>query len=87
MPKKSQTISRGRGRPPEPRPDTAAGRFGAKIVELRKARGWSAIELSARASLGYGTVAAIEAGSSEPKISTALALARALNIGIEQLIQ
>lgn len=60
----------------------------ARTRELMSARGFTSIRTLARASgLGKGTIADILSGSSDPSLSTMLALVRALELGsIEELL-
>ena len=56
-----------------------------KLGELRRQRGFSAIELAGMAGITRQTIYAIEAGSYVPNTTVALRLARALDTEVEEL--
>jgi HTH-type transcriptional regulator / antitoxin HipB len=61
--------------------------FGRRIARERKARGWSQVELARKAGLRASKlVSNYEAGASEPVLSNAAALARALGVSLDALI-
>jgi transcriptional regulator with XRE-family HTH domain len=56
------------------------------LKQLREAAGMSQQELAVAAGLSVSIVSQIERGSrSDPRVSTVLALAKALGVGVEQL--
>lgn len=55
-------------------------RIGARIRELRRARGMSSLELARRAGLHRPNVARLESGKREPKLSTIARCAAALEV-------
>jgi transcriptional regulator with XRE-family HTH domain len=59
--------------------------FGERIRDLRHARGWTQVELAARAGVSRQLVGAVEAGRHLPRVDAALALAHALEVAVEQL--
>ena len=50
------------------------------IVEARRARGWSQRELASRAGVQQPVLARLERGDTDPRASTLLKLARALDL-------
>lgn len=58
----------------------------SKLVQLRKAKGWSQQDLAVRAGIHAITVSEIERGATDPKQSTLEALARALEVGVADLL-
>jgi molybdate-binding protein/DNA-binding XRE family transcriptional regulator len=58
-----------------------------KLGEIRRQRGFSAIELAGMAGITRQTIYAIEAGSYVPNTTVALRLARALDTDVEQLFR
>lgn len=55
-----------------------------KLIELRRARGWSKAELARRAHLGEGDVGKIESGRLVPYEAQLRRLARALRIPVAE---
>jgi transcriptional regulator with XRE-family HTH domain len=59
--------------------------FGARIRELRKARGYSEEELAHRAGMYYTYVGGIERGERNPALVNIGALATALGVSLAEL--
>lgn len=72
--------------PAQPARPIPAHRFGLRVRELRKQRGWSEVRLAEESSLTPGTVSRIERGLQQPRLSTLLALARVLDASAHELI-
>lgn len=60
--------------------------FGKRLLEARLRRGFSQEDLAAKAGLHRTAVGLIESGEREPLLSTAIALARALDIPLGDLV-
>jgi transcriptional regulator with XRE-family HTH domain/molybdate-binding protein len=60
--------------------------LGEAVRDLRHARGWTQVELATRAGVSRQLVGAVEAGRHLPRVDAALALARALDVAVEQLL-
>src|SRR5690349_18039041 len=58
---------------------------GANLRLARQARGYSQQQLAGMAGVSRQAVSAVEAGHSDPSLRVALALARALGAGVEEL--
>ena len=56
-----------------------------RVAETRKARGLSQAKLAKRLGVATSTIARIELGEMEPTVSTALAIAKALDRRVEFL--
>lgn len=57
------------------------------LVKLRTAKGWSQEKLAAESEVSYNTIRKIERGGIEdPKISTVIKLANALDVDIDQIV-
>jgi len=54
---------------------------------MRKARGWSQERLAAAAGLSTMQIVHIERGATDPKLSTIMKLANALNVGADELLR
>lgn len=65
---------------------TMSASLGTKIRRLRKAAGLTQIQLAERAGVSQGSITAYETGQTEPLVSVAAALARALGVTVEQLL-
>ncbi len=65
-----------------------AGReaMGARIRRLREARGMTQEKLSDSADIGRVTLVRIEKGEQSPRLETLMALARALDVPLEELL-
>lgn len=63
----------------------ALGRFGRNLRRARRRAGLSQAALAGRAGIGRSSVGRLEAGASECKFLTAMRLADALGVGIEDL--
>lgn len=59
--------------------------FRSRLREHRRARTWTQAELARRSGLSRASVSAIETGRVVPSTVAALALARALDVGVEEL--
>jgi transcriptional regulator with XRE-family HTH domain len=55
------------------------------LRQWRERRGWSLRELGERSGVSYVTIANIEAGKLDPRLSTLERLARALGISVRAL--
>lgn len=69
--------------PPRKTPSTKlpeAVAFGARVRELRQAKGWSQERLAEAANVNAVQISHIENGEDEPKLTTILRLARALRV-------
>lgn len=62
-------------------------KFGKQLATLRKQRNLSVRELATAANLEYGNVRKIEAGKVNLLFTTILALARALEVSPDELLQ
>ena len=65
-------------------PDVSAV-FGRSVRSLRKERGWTLKQLSARCGLGYASISAIERGAVGASLHNAMALAMALGGGLDEM--
>ena len=72
----------------------SAAALPGNLKRLREAKGWSVRELAERAQVSVTTIREIEANDRgfgdikpNPRLSTLLALARALGCGIEELVE
>jgi len=63
------------------------GQVHNQIKELRKARGWTQVELAARVGATRQTVIAIEAGKYAPSLELAFRIAHALEASFEEVFQ
>jgi transcriptional regulator with XRE-family HTH domain len=59
---------------------------GARIRELRAARGWSLSSLAERAGVGKATLSEIESGQRNPTLETLYAIAAPLRVGLSALL-
>ena len=57
-----------------------------KLATVRAARGLSQRALAALSQVGYVTIARIEMGTIDPRLSTVKALAKALKVNISELV-
>jgi transcriptional regulator with XRE-family HTH domain len=62
------------------------GRIGDNLRHARRAAGLSQAELADRAGVGAATVARLEAGNMDPRVSTLEKLARALGMDARTLM-
>lgn len=67
--------------------DMPGGTFGANLQEMRRWRGLTREELSARAGIDVATVHRLERGDRQPRLPTLLQLAKALGTSGSELIQ
>ncbi|MGO9164822.1 MAG: substrate-binding domain-containing protein, partial [Streptosporangiaceae bacterium] len=63
----------------------APGASGLRLRLARQARGYSQQQLAGMAGVSRQAVSAVESGLSDPSLRVALALARALGVGVEEL--
>ena len=61
-------------------------RFGLKLIEIRKTRGWSQERLAAAANLNRTYVGELERGEAVASLQTAQKLASALGIELSSLV-
>lgn len=61
-------------------------RFGRRVRELRKARGWTQEELAEAADLHENYISRLETGNQEPGLFVILRLSRALKVGAGELL-
>ena len=57
-----------------------------KLKELRKERGWTQPVLAKKAGLSAGYIARVETGRHDPKLSTLVKLAKALDVSVSELL-
>jgi transcriptional regulator with XRE-family HTH domain len=62
-------------------------RFGRRIRELRKERGWRQIDLAEQAGISENYVSDLELGRKEACLRTIEALSKALDTGILELMK
>ncbi len=60
--------------------------FGKRVAEIRKSQGMSQYTLAYESDISRSQIVLIENGESDPKISTILALARALGVELKELL-
>jgi transcriptional regulator with XRE-family HTH domain len=60
---------------------------GAKLARLRRAKGWSQQRLAVEAGVHAMTVSAAEREAKEPLLDTVEALARALGVTVDDLLE
>ena len=58
----------------------------AKLADIRKAKGLSQRRLAKLSGVGHITIARIETGGCDPRLSTVQALAKALEVKISKLV-
>ncbi len=61
--------------------------FPIKLMEIRKDRGFSQQNLADIIGLSVGCIAAIEQGRRKPLLITAVRIAEALNVSIDDLLE
>jgi transcriptional regulator with XRE-family HTH domain len=61
-------------------------RIGTRIAVLRKTRGWTARELARRANISYSLITKVESGVAPASPAFIGAVARALHVGVPQII-
>jgi transcriptional regulator with XRE-family HTH domain len=71
---------------PPQRADHLARRFGANLKSIRVQRGLSQADLAYRAKLDQTAISRLELGLREPRLSTVVALANALDVKSAELI-
>lgn len=70
-----------------PRTKQITARFGERVRELRRARGWSQEELAERADLDRTYISGIERGLRNVALRNIEQLAKAFNISLKELFQ
>jgi transcriptional regulator with XRE-family HTH domain len=60
---------------------------GEKVRALRRERGWLQQELADRAGVNMQTVSNVETGRHDPELPTLLKIARALGVGLGELLE
>ena len=60
---------------------------GDKVRELRKVRGWLQQDLADRAGVSMQTVSNLETGRHAPEFPTLLKIAKALGVGLADLLE
>jgi transcriptional regulator with XRE-family HTH domain len=68
------------------RADDLARRFGANLKSLRVRRGMSQADLALKAQLDQTAISRLELGLREPRLSTVVSLANALDVRSAELI-
>lgn len=58
-----------------------------KLAEIRHKQGWSQRDLAEKAKINFVTIARIESGIYDPRLSTLRALAKALKVKVADLIE
>jgi len=58
-----------------------------RVRDLRMARGWSQVELGARAGVSRQAIIAIEIGRFDPSLPLAFTLARLFGLAIEDIFE
>lgn len=73
--------------PRKPAPPAKPPTLAARLLAHRERLGWTRAELAARSGVPLRTLEQIEQGrrAADPKVSTALALARAVGVTVEEL--
>jgi transcriptional regulator with XRE-family HTH domain len=62
-------------------------RLGSKVVELRREREWTQMQLAAAVGIDQGWVSRIEAGRVEPCLGTLGLLAKAFDLSLSELLR
>jgi transcriptional regulator with XRE-family HTH domain len=62
-------------------------RFGERLRELRKDRGWRQLDLAEQAGISENYVSELELGQKEICLRTIDSLAKALGVGIEDIVR
>jgi transcriptional regulator with XRE-family HTH domain len=57
-----------------------------KLAEIRYKRGMSQRDLAIKSKVNFVTIARLESGMNDPRLSTLRALAKALNVKVTELI-
>lgn len=60
--------------------------FGKRVRQLREGKGWAQTDLAYEADIEPGYVSRIELGKANPSITIVVALVKALNCNIQDLI-
>jgi transcriptional regulator with XRE-family HTH domain len=62
-------------------------RFGERLRELRKDRGWRQLDLAEQAGISENYVSELELGQKEVCLRTIEVLSRALGVGIDEIMK
>ncbi|WP_415009271.1 helix-turn-helix domain-containing protein [Amaricoccus sp.] len=62
-------------------------RFGERVRQLRKERGWRQLDLAEHAGISENYVSDLELGRKEACLRTILALAEALGVTVSEMMQ
>ena len=63
----------------------ATERVITEVERLRLAKGWSREKLAVETGLAFATIERIESGRRTPQLTTAVKIARALGVGLDEL--
>jgi transcriptional regulator with XRE-family HTH domain len=63
------------------------GKLAERVKALRKARGWIQPVLASKAGLSEGYIARLETRRHDPRLSTLIALAKALRVDVAELLK
>ena len=58
-----------------------------RIQKLRDERGWSQVQLAAKAGISREYLARLETGRQDPRVSVLLKIARALKVKVSDLVE
>lgn len=72
--------------PDFPPQEAQNGVRGDRVRALRKARGWTQIELAVHAGIGQSAVSKIERGSKDVWVQTVVAIARVFGVSTDYLL-
>jgi predicted transcriptional regulator len=61
--------------------------FGENLKRLREAKGLTTRQLADNADIAYSQIWTLESGQGDPTLTTLLALARALEVSLDGLVQ
>lgn len=61
--------------------------FGENLRKLRKAKGYTTREFANIADIAYSQVWVLESGQGDPSLTTLLAVAEALEVGLDELVK
>ena len=62
-------------------------RLAMRLKALRKERGWKQPDLAKKSGLSPGYIARLETGRHDPKLSTLVKLAKALDVSVSKLLE
>lgn len=63
------------------------GRFGERLCQLRKERGWEQADLEAYSGIGRSHISRLENGKEEPGLYTLESLAGSFNLSVSELLR